>query len=66
MVSSTSPTPEQVKEARLAAGHTQAEAAAVVHRDEYRRWSEWERGVVKMPPAEWELYLLKTQKRRKS
>jgi hypothetical protein len=56
------PTPEQIKAARLAANMTQAEAAAVVHRTSstgFKRWSEWECGAKKMPPAEWELFNLK-------
>lgn len=53
------PTPAEIKAARLAAGLTQREAAALVHRNDYRRWSEWENGHVQMPPAEWELFNLK-------
>lgn len=55
------PTPEQVKAARLAAGLTQAAAAALVHRANYRRWGEWENGKETMPAAEWELFQLKTK-----
>lgn len=55
----SAPTPEQIKAARLAAGLNQAEAAALVHRTRPGCWSEWERGAVVMPLAEWELFKLK-------
>lgn len=58
------PTPDQVRAARAAAALTMAEAGTVVHRPDYRRWSEWERGVVAMPLAEWELFVMKTFPRR--
>ena len=54
------PAPESIRAARVAAGLTQAEAAAVVHRPSYRTWQDWERGVARMPPDAWELFLLKT------
>ena len=54
------PTPEQVLEARTAAGLTQKEAAALVHRGRAVRWSEWERGTIHMQPDAWELFLLKS------
>lgn len=54
------PTPEQVLAARLAAGLTQQQAAAVVHRTERKRWSEWETNVRRMQPDTFELFLLKT------
>jgi DNA-binding transcriptional regulator YiaG len=56
----TQPTPEQVKAARTEAGHTQAQAAALVHAGSYRSWQDWERGQRPMPLAAWELYLIKT------
>lgn len=58
------PTPAEVKAARLDAGLTQVQAAALVHWGDYRRWSERERGLVPMPPAEWELFLLKTRNKK--
>lgn len=60
---STAPTPQQIKEARLNAGLTQAEAAAMVHRHHMgrKRWGEWENGHAPMPAAEWELFTLKTR-----
>lgn len=55
-----SPDPADVRAARAKAKHTQAEAAAIVH-STARRWREWEAGDHRMPPAAWELYLLRTQ-----
>lgn len=55
-----SPQPIEVRRARVKAKQTQAEAASVVH-STARRWREWEAGDHKMPPAAWELYLLRTQ-----
>ena len=56
------PTPAEILAARTAAGLTQQEAAAVVHRTERKRWSEWERGERQMQTDTWELFLIKTQK----
>lgn len=53
------PTPDMIRAARLAAGLTQTEAAALVHRSRAASWSEWERGAVPMPAAEWDLFGLK-------
>lgn len=59
----TQPAPDQVRAARLQAGHTQAAAAALVHRADSARWREWERpgstGRV-IDLAVWELYLIKS------
>lgn len=57
------PTPEQIREAREAAGMTQVEAAAVVHRGLAVRWSEWENGTRRMQPDTFELFLIKTGQR---
>lgn len=57
----TIPTPEQIKAARLAAGHTQQQAAETVHRTDSARWREWESGRHRMDAAVWELYQIKTQ-----
>lgn len=57
-----SPTPDEVRAARQAARHTQAEAAAAVHLTP-RSWRAWEDtgpSSRHMPGACWELYLLKT------
>lgn len=54
------PSQEMIRAARVAAGLTQSEAAAVVHRPSYRTWQDWERGQARMPLDAWELFLLKT------
>lgn len=53
-----SPTADQVRAARLAAGHSTAEAAALVHMDA-RSWRYYEQGARAMHPAVWELYRIK-------
>lgn len=53
-----SPTADQVRAARLAAGHSTAEAAALVHMDA-RSWRYYEQGARTMHPAMWELYRIK-------
>ena len=60
------PTPEMIRAARVAAGLTQTEAAAVVHRPSYRTWQDWERGRAQMPLDAWELFLLKTNQHPKA
>lgn len=56
----THPSPDEIMAARLAAGHTQDEAARLVHLGRRDRWSEFERGIRPIGPARWELYLLLT------
>jgi len=56
-----SPTPEEIKSARIAAGLTQPEAAALVYVD-IRAWQYWESGQRNMHPTKWELFNLKTKK----
>lgn len=53
-----SPTAGQVRAARLAAGHSTAEAAGLVHMDA-RSWRYYEQGTRAMHPAAWELYRIK-------
>ena len=53
------PAPEEIISARLSAGLTQADAAAIVYTTD-RHWSNWERGVSKMPKASWRLFCLLT------
>jgi hypothetical protein len=53
-----SPTAEQVRAARLAAGQTVASAAALVYMDA-RSWRYYEAGEREMHPAMWELYRIK-------
>lgn len=57
------PTPHQVRAARLLAGHTQAAAAALVHKPDSARWRQWERSGASgrvIDLAIWELYLIKS------
>lgn len=53
-----SPTPEDVRALRLAHGHTQAQAAAMVHM-KARAWQKYEGNEAAMHPAVWELYRIK-------
>jgi DNA (cytosine-5)-methyltransferase 1 len=57
------PSPQEIKEARKAAGHTQTQAAAVVGKAKMTWW-HWEKGRAPMDEAWWELYLLKTGQKR--
>jgi DNA (cytosine-5)-methyltransferase 1 len=59
----TSPTPEQIKEARQAASLTQTEAAALIHA-ELRTWQHWEKGDRAMHAGLWELFQCKLKKRK--
>ena len=52
------PSPDAIRAARAAAGHTQTEAAELVH-STLRRWQEWEAGDHRMHPGLWELYRIK-------
>lgn len=54
-----SPTDFEVQAARIAAGHTQAAAAATVFVT-LSAWQRWEQGERRMPPGLRELYSLKT------
>lgn len=54
------PTPAEVRAARTAAGHSQAQAAALMGYSSHVRVSEIERGVAVCDPARWSLYLLAT------
>ena len=55
---SRNPDPSDIKAARVAAGLTATEAAALLHTS-YRAWKQWEDGDRRMHPAIWELFLLK-------
>lgn len=55
----TNPNPNEIKEARQAAGLTQTQAAKLVH-VVLSSWQRWEAGERKMHPAYWELFLIKT------
>ena len=53
------PTPEQIKQSRLNAGLTQAQAAAVIYK-KLLAWQRYESGDRAMDAAYWELFLIKT------
>lgn len=55
-----SPSATEIRAARLAAGLTQAEAAATVFRTRYQTWQSWETGRTIMPDCEWALFRLLT------
>ena len=54
------PSPHEIRAARLRAGLTQAQAAALVG-VQPRAWRYWEGGGRKMTAAVWELFLIKTK-----
>lgn len=56
----TTPTPDQIRHARDAAGLTQTQAAVVVH-SKLRTWQQWEAGDRQMHPGLWELFAIKTR-----
>ena len=60
MIELTQPRPEDVLQARLAAQHSQEEAAATVGLGGGIRWSEYERGVRSIDPVRFALYQLMT------
>lgn len=53
------PTPEQIKAARQAAGHTQTEAAELIYK-KVLAWQRYESGDRAMDQALFELYQIKT------
>lgn len=61
-MSSSSPTPAEVRAAREAAGLTQTEAGAVIYCS-LRGWQDWESGARRMHPAFFELFRRKVQRR---
>ena len=56
---STKPTAQALRDAREAAGLSQAQAAALLYRS-LRNWQQWELGERRIDPALWELFMLKT------
>lgn len=52
------PLPVEIRRARVAAGLSQTEAAAILYRS-YRCWWDWERGEKPMRPELWELWRVK-------
>lgn len=57
------PSPEQIREARQAAGLSQTEAADLIH-STLRTWQDWEACKARMHPGLWELFTLKLTMRR--
>jgi hypothetical protein len=55
-----SPTADQVRDARAAAGQTQLQAAAVIGARQSVKWAQYEGGRYVMPAASWTWYLLAT------
>ncbi len=59
-----SPTPEEIKQARLDAGLTQAQAAEKIFSDNYISWQNYELGKRKMHAAIWWCFLQRTKRLR--
>ena len=59
MATKDSPTKEEIKAVRVKAGKTQKEAGELVYTTE-NHWQFWEYGQKPMPPASFELFLIKT------
>jgi DNA-binding transcriptional regulator YiaG len=59
-----SPTPEEIKDARAAAGLSQPAAAELIYSTK-RTWQDWEAGIAKMHPGLWELFLIKTKRHKR-
>ena len=53
------PSTTEIKEARVAAGLTQAQAGALVGAPSRRTWQDWEAGRRNMPASKWELFKIK-------
>lgn len=54
------PTAQEVKDARMAVGMSQLEAAQLVGHASYQTWNYWENGHRTIPAASWALFLLAT------
>ena len=57
-----SPTPEQIRTARLSSGLSQNQAAELIKASP-RSWENWEQGRVKMHPGLFDYFLIKTNKK---
>lgn len=53
------PTPQEIKQARIHAGLTQSQAAALIYKN-IRTWQQWESGDREMDVAFFELFKIKT------
>ncbi|MBP8788262.1 MAG: hypothetical protein KBH41_12500 [Azonexus sp.] len=58
-LSSTNPTPAEIRQARELAGISQTAAAALIS-STLRTWQDWEAGKARMHPGLWELFRIKT------
>ena len=58
------PTPSEIRQAREAAGLTKTQAADLLH-SSLRAWQMWEAGDRAMHAAFWELFRLKSKRKRK-
>lgn len=58
------PTAKRIRNARIKAGLNQAQAAALVHLSSNIRWCEYETGTRNIDLARWELFLIKTGRRK--
>lgn len=58
----TNPTPDQIRSARIAAGLTQTQAAALIY-SSLRSWQQWEAGDRRMHPGLFELFKIKCTQR---
>jgi DNA-binding transcriptional regulator YiaG len=54
------PTPKEIKDARILAGHSQTVASATIYK-KLRTWQQWEAGERAMDAAYFELYKIKTR-----
>jgi len=54
------PSPDEIRDARAAGGHSQAAAASTIY-STMRTWQDWEAGKRRMHPALLELYKIKTK-----
>lgn len=55
------PTPEEIRAARIAAGLTQREAAALIYATQ-SAWEDWEQGRRRMHPGLFKLFLIKVDR----
>jgi putative transcriptional regulator len=58
-----SPTPEEIKTARQGEGLSQTAAASLIY-STLRTWQDWEAGIAKMHAGLWELFLIKTGRKK--